>query len=71
MVEAMWKANWPAQEQLTEAEQAAPRSTATCGLEGVPSREEGIVSPRGPGVGIEGVHLKGRSGVGHDSEVRG
>jgi hypothetical protein len=34
MVEAMWKANWPAQRRSTEVEQAPLESAATHGIEG-------------------------------------
>jgi hypothetical protein len=52
-VEAMCEVNWPAQGRSTDAEQAAPKTAATRGLEGPPLREERIASPRGPGAVIE------------------
>jgi hypothetical protein len=53
-VEAMCKANWPAQGQPTEGEQAVPKTVTTRGLEGVPPRKEGVAlrRRRGPGARI-------------------
>jgi hypothetical protein len=52
-VKAMCGANWPAQGRTTDAEQAALKTAATRGLEGVPPQEEGVASLRGPGAIFE------------------
>src|ERR1700730_13032204 len=49
-VEAMCKANWPAQRRPTEAERATLKMATTRGLEGEPPWEA-VVLPRVPGAG--------------------
>jgi hypothetical protein len=57
-VEAMYKANWPAQGRSTDAEQAAPKMAATRGLEGVPPQEEGAATAHGRTTDAEQASLK-------------
>jgi hypothetical protein len=48
MVEAMCKANWPAQGHPTEPEHVTLLRATTQGLEGEPPWKEAVTSPRGP-----------------------
>jgi hypothetical protein len=72
-VEAMCKANWPAQRRSTEAQQATLKSAATCGLEGMPPREENVASPRGSGpksVGAGNVTVTAKTAYSNNSQFK-
>jgi hypothetical protein len=72
-VEAMCKANWPAQTRPTEAPKCATwrGPAAIRGLVRERPREEAIASPMRPRARTEGTSLKGPQRFGDESESKG